>query len=630
MRIRLISQDQTRDAIAEDGIDLMTFLRAQGGIVPAPCGGRGSCGKCLVEIDGTGPVLACQTVIGRDVVNQAEKTGESEPDLIVRLPSQSKALILIDGLMPHHSLNPLVRLVKTQVPRPTLENQLADDVRFYKASGYQIPFDQLTRLPSVLKENDSHVAFIGRSDTMTVVRFLAPETLLPNHGKQILPGIAIDIGTTTLAAYLYDLNDGQRLASTAMVNPQAVYGADVISRIAKASESPEAMDDMQSAILQAVTKLCVQLLNQLDEMPDHSPRLQDVVQITFTGNTTMLHLMAGLPALSISMSPFNPVTTQARTVSAADLKLTAFPQSICTILPSVASYVGADIIAGIIALGLERPQHETALLIDIGTNGEIALKTGERLTACATAAGPAFEGADISSGMSGINGAIDHVWMNGDDLCYSVISKDGASLSKCEAAAIMNMDKPMGICGSGLIDAVAVMLESGVIDETGRIGSDETRLSQPMRQRLTTFDNQPAFVLAYATDTGRGQTLMLTQKDIRALQNAKAAIASGIQLLLQREGIDPSAVRTIYLAGGFGQYLNVRSARSIGLLPEELAGHVVSAGNTAAMGAISVLLDWTLLGKCQQTADSVIYRELSSDPLFTDLFIEALLFPEKA
>lgn len=628
MLIRLVSKNHSTIARAEEGIDLMTFLRDQGHIVQAPCGGRGTCGKCLVEIDGVGPVLACQTRIGSDVTVPLSKENPDDPDLTVRLPSQEKALILIDGLMKQPALNPLVHRQEVLVKSPTLADQRADDDRFYDASGYRVPFALLAELPAILAEQGGRVCFIGRNDTKTVVRFVPLDTSLPPAGENILPGVAVDIGTTTLAAYLYDLNSGQRLASTAMVNPQTGFGADVISRIAKASLSAADQAELQAAILQAITKFCVQLLNQAEDASGQIHRLQDIVQITVAGNTTMMHLLTGLPPLNISMSPFNPVTTRAWILSAADLNMTAFPHAICTLLPSVASYVGADITAGILALGLEQPQHESALLIDIGTNGEIALRAGDRLTACATAAGPAFEGANISSGLSGVAGAIDHVWMNGDDLCYSVISKESVPISKCDIAASANMEKPIGICGSGLIDAVAVMLETGVIDETGRIGTDEPALSELMRQRLTTVDNQPAFILAFPSETGRGQPIQLTQKDIRELQNAKAAIAAGIQLLLQLEGVEPASIKTIYLAGGFGQYLNIRSARSIGLLPADLGGHVVSAGNTAAMGAISVLLDAARLAKCQRIADTVVYRELSSNPLFTDFFIEALIFPE--
>jgi len=410
-----------------------------------------------------------------------------------------------------------------------------------------------------------------------------------------------------------------------MVNPQVSYGADVISRIARATARDEDRIGLRNVILQAITRLCVQLLNQLNGSDFTLPELRDITHITLAGNTTMMHLLTGLPAGNIAWAPFNPVMTLGRTVSASELGLADFPTAVCTLLPSVASYVGSDIVAGLTALGLDRPDHEPALLIDIGTNGEIALKTADRLTACATAAGPAFEGANISCGMSGIAGAIDHVWMNGDELCCSVISTRATSVSMCDDLPENRLDRPTGICGSGLIDAIAVMLETGVIDETGRIGADPERLSPDLRARLTTVNGQPAFIIAFKTD---GQPILLTQKDIRELQNAKAAIAAGIQLLLMRESWQPSSVRTIYLAGGFGQYLNVRSARVIGLIPAELSGHVVPAGNTSAMGAICALLDWTVLKQTQQTADSVVYRELSSDPAFADLFIEALIFPE--
>lgn len=676
MIIRVIDQDQTHDLQAEAGESLMTFLRRHGHVLSAPCGGRGTCGKCLVTVDGLGPVLACQTIIGNSLPPPPEATiasgAASDFPLtaeaggvaaIVRLPRKARSLILIEGLMHDARLDPLVRCLEATIPKPSLENQSADDDRFQQVTGYQVPFSLLPELPARLAAASGQVRFIGRVDNRSVLRFLpprataaaitapaavaAPAMAIPDAAPTMLddflPGVAVDIGTTTLAAYLYDLHDGRRIASTAMNNPQAAFGADVISRIAKSSASPADAAELRHAIHAAIVQMVIVMMNQAEEALGQNGRgrgngdgngdgsafrTERLALLSLAGNTTMMHLLAGLPAENIARAPFNPVSVRAQVVPAAELRFAEFPEALVILLPSVASYVGADITAGVIALGLEKPDHETALLIDIGTNGEIVLRAGDRLTACATAAGPAFEGASISAGMSGTSGAIDHVWLDGDDIRFTVIASQ-ASTTAPNMGEPVPSDLPVGICGSGLIDTVAVMLASGVIDETGRIGADADRLTPPLRQRLTESGGQPAFQLAGAAETGNGSPILLTQKDIRELQNAKAAIASGIQLLLRREGIAPDSVRIISLAGGFGQYLNVRSAQAIGLLPDSLTGRVVAVGNTSAMGAIAALINHTMIDTAAATARRMLYRELSSDPEFSDLFIDALLFPEQ-
>ncbi len=655
MFIRIVDQEESIDINIKPGDNLMSLLRQENKPLNAPCGGRGTCGKCLVEIDGAGPVLACQTVIGRDLPLPdslvATEPATAEPIAVVRLPRRSETLILIDGLAGDRLLQPLVQQYEAVIPPPTLQNQQADEERFSQTTGFSVPFALLGGLPAILAAADGKVRFSGRSDNKQVLRFLSVNSSrdvsgpVNTDGQEKILGVAIDIGTTTLAAYLYDLSNGRRLASAALANPQNAFGADVISRIARASSSDADREEMQRLILNAISSLIKTLYfraGQEEAAKDKTTQTQteadnavdcsltasltgitgawnpeDLTLLILAGNTTMMHLLAGIPAENIARAPFNPVTVKSRILAAPELGLTKFPRTLTVLLPSVASYVGADITAGVIALGLEKSKHDNALLIDIGTNGELVLRTADRLTACATAAGPAFEGANISDGMSGIGGAIDHVWITDADIEYSVISESE------------NGARPVGICGSGLIDLAAVMLTSGVIDETGRIGADPEVLTPALRQRLTEVDGKPAFLVADSNETEHGRAIYLTQKDIRELQNAKGAIAAGIQLLLKRESTSAADIKIIYLAGGFGQYLNVANARAIGLLPAELSGRVIAAGNTSAMGAISALLDSSKLAAADAAAGRVHYLELSSDPEFSDLFIDALMFPEQ-
>lgn len=618
MVIIVIEQNTRHELAGEAGESLLAVLQRNGFKVMAPCGGKGTCRKCLVDLDGIGSVLSCQTILSGDLWGRAGLSAD-EP-LTVRLPEPARAQISTDGLLPELTLDPLVFRGQVSLPEPSLSDQRPDDERFADATGLTVPFALLPQLPDALRRNGFAPAFYFRRDLGEVVRFIAPDRPEPL-------GMAVDIGTTTLAAYLCDLDSGERLASTSMLNPQGIFGADVISRIEQAANGQQ--QALRQAITRAVGDLAGRLVDKACRKTGRDWQRDDIAHLVLAGNTTMMHLLTGLSADAIARSPFIPVSLQSRTVTAAELGLPLSPQTVCQLLPSIAGYVGADITAGILACGLHRLNRdggsESALLLDIGTNGEIVLAGPAGMIACSTAAGPAFEGANITCGQGGIQGAIDDVFLEQGDLAYTLIG-NGSDKSGVSASA----DAPLarGICGSGLVAALAVLLDSGIVDETGRITDEPEDLPPQLARRVCQMNGQAAVMLAEAGQSASGEMIYLNQKDIREVQNAKAAIAAGIQLLIGQAGLTPGQVGQVYIAGGFGNYLKVEDAFRIGLLPEQLRGRTRAVGNTAGMGALYCLLERDAMREAARAAEQVTYYELSADRRFTDLYIEAMMFPE--
>lgn len=629
---------------AREDKSILSALRQAGHQVESPCGGKGTCGKCQVHIAGLGDVLSCQT---KPDMKTRSKAGLALNDLMeVTLPLTMAAHISTDGLLPEVKLNPLIKRIQVHLPAPKLDDQRPFDQRFAAVSGYQVPLTLLRNLPDVWLEKEIDVACLVREDTKQVVSWPALTENAPALTKTAWLGIAVDIGTTTIGSWLYDLESGERLATAAMLNPQRNFGADVISRIDAASELAnrqmmrtqvtDALDQLAEALIEKAfladrkhteqpgTK-ADQLSTEADLLSTEAGRLKNrldsVTQVVIAGNTTMLHLLTGMSPAAIAKTPFIPVSLSAQFLTAEALNLKLPPQAVVQLLPGISSYVGADITAGLLACDMTRKEADIKILLDIGTNGEIVLAGPAGLIACSTAAGPAFEGANIACGLGGVSGAVDNVWWEKDQLRYTVINPQ-------ESVNGSHVLKPRGLCGSGLIAAVAACLEKGLIDETGRIEDDLDELPQTLHPYIGEFDGQTVIILVDAATGERGRPVYLSQKDIREVQNAKAAMAAGILLLIEMAGISPDQVSALYLAGGFGQHLQPEHAFTIGLLPVALRGRTQAVGNTSGMGAVLCLLDQNKGQLAAETARLVRYYELSADKRFTDLYIEAMMFPE--
>jgi uncharacterized 2Fe-2S/4Fe-4S cluster protein (DUF4445 family) len=528
-------------------------------------------------------------------------------DVELERPEAGAAAIQSDGFFTSVQPDPPVRAVTVCLPEPSLENQSDDERRLLKALADILPPGllpdrvELSALPALAAAARSAApltAIVGGGRVLAVEDGVAVES--GDAGRKRY-GIGIDIGTTTIVCYLVDLATGERPAYRAEINEQRAFGADVISRIAATIEQPAALADLRGRVV-------TQLAGMVDVLASTAGvDIGDILSAAVAGNTTMMHLLAGVPPAAMAAAPFIPAFTRSRMCTPAELGLPLASPSRVFLLPSVSAYVGADIVAGILATGMAG-RDSLDLLLDIGTNGEIALGGSGGILCCATAAGPAFEGAGIEKGMGGVEGAIDTVWLDGDSLGFTTIGGSPAQ----------------GICGSGIIDAIAALLDCGLLEDSGRILDADEAASLPTAIAALRADT-PKGPVVYL-DRGRG--IYLSQADIREAQLAKAAIAAGIDVLVARAGRSLADVGTVYLAGGFGSFLDERSAIRIGLIPRELADRIIVAGNTSGAGAAAACLSAGSLASCDGIARLCTYVELSSSADFNDAYIERMMFPE--
>ena len=417
--------------------------------------------------------------------------------------------------------------------------------------------------------------------------------------------IAFDLGTTTVVATLLDLESGQPAAVRSMLNRQQPFGADVITRISSTMMDDTALEALGDRAHETMAELTAEVLAEAEVAAE------EVYEITVCGNVTMMQLALGIDPEPLSMAPFVVSTHQLPPATAADFGVTIHPRAPAFVFPSLGAYVGGDIVAGMLASGLTRDRR-LRLFIDVGTNSEIALGSVDRVVATAAPAGPAFEAAQIRCGMRAAEGAIEGVRVTEDGLALEVIGD-------CE---------PVGMCGSGLVDAVAELVHAGLLDHSGRFIPDEdAALRFPaLADRLTKIGEERVFVLHWRGDDA-ASSVFLSQRDVRELQFAKASIATGWDILLRELGVDASEITQVLLAGSFGAYLTPLSAVRIGLVPRMALPRIVSAGNVAGEGAKIAALSLRERAEAQSILREVEYVELSGRADFNDLFIDQLAFP---
>lgn len=403
-------------------------------------------------------------------------------------------------------------------------------------------------------------------------------------------GFAVDIGTTTVVSYLYDLPGGKLLETVCEMNRQYTYGSDVISRIDASNQSGPG--PQQRSIVTQLEGMFARSLQQAQAEPEL------VKRVVITGNTTMLHFLTGKDPRGIGVSPFVPESLFGMEIEAGEV-FGMFLLGTKLVLPAcISAYVGADITCGIVSTGMTE-RRDAALLVDVGTNGEMALYREGELVCCATAAGPAFEGAEIAMGMTATAGAINRVFLEDGQVRYCTIGDE----------------KPAGICGTGMISCVSLMLRLEVLDETGAI-LEEGHGYEPL---ITEREGQPAFAIG---DSG----VVITQQDIRNIQLAKAAIAAGIDAMLHDLGTEAEQVGVLYLCGGFGSYIDPAEAAGMGLIPAALADRVKAAGNTAGSGAVEILFSHKRGEEAKALAGKAKEISLSASPYFMERYIERMMF----
>ncbi len=535
--------------------------------------------------------MACQTKITED--------------MIVDISGQNVGhMILMGGVSRDVKLDPAVNVITIEVPEPStsdlrscwerVKQAVADQTGLEKSDIPPNPF-VASHLYCTLEDNDYKVDVIFHENEIIDVK-------KPNDS---ILGMAYDIGTTTVAAYLVDLRNGRQLAQASMLNPQVKYGADVIMRTKYAIE--EGLDGPTGAVQEALTELCLNCLQQSGKTSDQ------VYLAAVVGNTCMHHLFLGISPASLAYAPYTAAITEPIVSCAVEFGLEVNPSAKLLMLPNIAGFVGADTVGASLAAEMDQKEDLT-LLIDIGTNGEMVLGTKERLIACSTAAGPAFEGAVITYGMRGAEGAIDHVSFQDGILDYTVI---GAGA-------------PIGICGSGIIDLVSELVRVGLVDSGGRLLMGEEIQSEEgkrYRHYIEMMNGLRCVVLAPESESGNREKIVFTQKDVREIQLAKGAMAAGVQMLAKRLGVDIKAVRQIMIAGAFGSFMSPKSACGIALIPPELEDKVLAIGNAAGQGAKLAALSYREYKRAADIAHHIDYLELAADPEFQDVFIDQLEFP---
>ena len=583
------------------GCTVLDAAREAGLFPNAQCGGRGQCGKCRVMVRNYGNDI---TTRERQALGPAElhagwrlacQVAVSDIPLVVEVPQQKHPHMVKAGLTGSIKPSSSPLLHKVSVPSPVAAGSGRGSWEYLQeslaAEGFHVGagLDVMRSLPDVLQKGATKVTAVIYGDQVVAVE--AGDTV----GQQY--GLALDIGTTTVAGSIVDLCTGREIAAAAP-NRQNRYGADILSRIDFAVASP--------AGLRELTDLVRDVVNDIISDLTRRARIESnlVCAAAVVGNTCMLHLFAGINPGSLAVPPFAGTVHQSFEARAGQLGIDIAPAAPVLFLPVIAGYVGADTTGVLLATDLHESDRIT-LAVDIGTNGEIVLGSRDRLVACATAAGPALEGATIRAGMPAAEGAIDRVMFAGDDVTCSVIGGG----------------EPKGICGSGLVDAVAVMLEAGLLDATGRLLEPReaaARVGSHLASRVRDTERDREFVLTGA--------VAITQRDIRQVQLAKAAIRAGISILQRELSVDDSDIEAVLLAGSFGSFLNKTSALRLGLLPSVPPDRVRHVGNAAHQGAKMVLLDQEVMLKARSITRRVEYVELSASADFSNEFVAAITF----
>jgi uncharacterized 2Fe-2S/4Fe-4S cluster protein (DUF4445 family) len=426
--------------------------------------------------------------------------------------------------------------------------------------------------------------------------------LLPGHLTDDTPlwGAAVDIGTTTVTLWLVDLLSGEVKAQVAEYNGQIARGEDVISRIVYAEKGEENRQEIRALVLDTVNTLLETACKRVRANP------ADVYKATVAGNSTMIHLLLGIPAGSIRLSPFITAVNHVPPISAREARIGIHPAASVDCLPGVASYVGADISSGVLSSGMDDSEQIT-LFLDVGTNGETVLGSSEWLVTCACSAGPAFEGAGVLDGMRATRGAIEEVWVSGETYEPTI--------------RVIGNVKPIGVCGSGLIALLAEMFLTGVVDKAGHVNLN---LDTP---RVREGEHGPEYVIVWGAETQTGRDIVITDVDIDNLLRAKAAIYAGFTVLAESVGVPLELAEQVLIGGSFGKYINVEKAVQIGLLPDLPWERFQFLGNTSVRGAYLALLDPALRARIKDIAARMTYIELSADNTFFDAFTSALFLP---
>jgi uncharacterized 2Fe-2S/4Fe-4S cluster protein (DUF4445 family) len=578
-RGRFGSEQSLLDCARELSVDLVSI-----------CGGIGDCARCKVQVVSgqvSGITPEEEASLSAEELEQGYRLAcmtYPQSDVKLHVPPESLTApqrTQVEGLEVDVEPDPPVRTLDARLSPPTLESHLADDASLWAALDLPagvIDFHVQQLLSRQLRDLNWEVRVALRGNE--VVAVAAP-------GTRWL-GLAVDIGTTKIAGYLLDMESGKTLASKGLMNPQISYGEDVISRIVASTKSEENAVKLQALLTDAVSHLASELCAEVGTRPE------DIVEAVVVGNTAIHHLFLRLPVKQLGLAPYVPSIRSVVDIKAREIGLKFSSGAYVHLLPNIAGYVGADHVAMLLATRIAETDR-TTLAIDIGTNTEICLNHRGRMTSVSCASGPAFEGAHIKFGMRAAPGAIEHVRLEKGRLEVQTIGGES----------------PVGICGSGLLDVVAQLRLNGVLDKKGKMGA---------HPQVRDHGGVTEFVLA---ERAGQENITISQKDVRELQLAKAAIRSGIQVLVEAEGISENDIGQVIIAGAFGTFIDVRSAITIGMLPPLPLERFTQVGNAAGTGARLALISRSQRAKAQQIAQQDGYIELATVPDFQRKFAEA-------
>ena len=576
--------------------------------IDSTCGGYGTCKKCRIKV--TDGDVEPSKLDFRAFTETEIKDGwrlaclvRTAKDISVDVPAlttRPKAATV--GVGRQVILRPAVQKRYIELEEPSLSDQRTDIVRIFDAVDdieASAGLASMRELPRILRASNYKVTAV----------FVDQEFLGIEAGDttNVRYGIANDLGTTTVVATLLDLNTGTPAAVKSMLNKQQPFGADVITRISATMLDPDALAKLSGLAQETLNQLTQEVCIEAGVNPLH------VYELAIAGNATMTQLLLGIDPEPLGVAPFIMASAAYPNIDVKEIGIAVHPLAKAVILPSLGAYVGGDIIAGALASGMDRDKR-LRLFIDVGTNCEIVLGDGDKILATAAPAGPAFEAASIKCGVRAASGAIETIKVVDGELEIGTID---------DAPAI-------GICGSGLVDACASLVQVGLLDHSGKFVTDEAALtiSPKLASRLVTREGERVFVLTWSKEVGDlSDCVFLTQRDVRELQFAKAAIATGWALLLEEFGVKESEIQQVLLAGSFGSYLSPSSAIKIGLVPKLSVMRIMSAGNVAGEGAKMVLLSAQERHGAQALLDEIDYIELSDREDFNDKFVERLAFP---
>ena len=591
-----------------------------------PCGGQGRCGRCAIQVtEGSvrrrstlrlspsdveqGYALACQTVVEGNVAIYVPPQEKIERRLTtdrvvaeVTVPSDYEYAFVQTVKRIHLTLHP-----------PSMDDQTDDWSRLqtvfrlqHRMEHVACSLNLLQKLGQALRDGAWDVTAIIETNGQADDKSCRLIDVRAGREDEFSPlwGCAIDIGTTTVTLWLVDLVNGQVKAQVAEYNGQIARGEDVVSRIIFASKNGGGQE-MRQRVLDTINGL-LELACKRVKLPDGRVTTDQVVKATIAGNSTMIHLLLGIPAGSIRLSPFITAVNHPPIMTGREIGLNSNPEATVDCLPGVASYVGADVTAGVLSSGLDNAENVT-LFLDVGTNGETVLGNSDWLVTCACSAGPAFEGAGVVNGMRATTGAIEEVWINSETLepTYRVIG--GV--------------KPKGICGSGLISLLSEAFITGVLDKAGNVNMAANT------SRVREGAHGGEYVIAWGSESATGQDIVITRVDIDNLLRAKAAIYAGFTVLAENVGIPLEMTDKVLIGGSFGKYINVEKAVQVGLLPDMDWSRFEFLGNTSVKGAYLALLDWRKRERITEIAKRTTYVELSADNSFYEAFTSALFLP---